>query len=167
MEKKIVEALKELGIPMGNLGFKYIKEAVTMITADQTCLDGITKPGGLYHVIAKKQGTIATRVERAIRHAIEQCFLHLNTETLQSYFGNTADLDSGKLTNRNFLAALSYVINDEKPLPIIIDKPIISNNTDASCVICGSVSRLIKVDDRNICLVCIHKANLSLTANEN
>jgi hypothetical protein len=164
MEKKIIEVLKELGVPMGNLGFKYIREAVLIINEDQSRLDGITKVGGLYYTIAKKYGSAASRVERAIRHAIESSFSHLNIDTLQKYFGNTPDLNSGKLTNRNFLAALVYAINDN-PSPVVTVKPEISKE-DNSCAHCGSVTRLIKVENSNICLVCLHKANFSLTENE-
>lgn len=106
-EKKITEILKELGIPMGNLGYRYIKEAVSMIAEDDEWLQMITNPDGLYATIGKKFGTKGTRVERAIRHAIEGCFSHGNTETIQKYFGYTANMATGKLTNKNFIAALA------------------------------------------------------------
>jgi hypothetical protein len=163
MEKKIIEALKELGVPMGNLGFKYIREAVLIVNDDESWLDGITKPGGLYYTVANKFGTAPSRVERAIRHAIEQCFLHLNMETLHKYFGNAADLNKGMLSNRNFLAALVYALNDGNASDTS-EKPVTSNSDEGSCALCGSNSRLIKVDNNRICLVCLHKANLSLTA---
>ncbi len=111
MGKKIKEILKELGIPMGNLGFGYILEAVKIVAEDKTQLQSITKHGGLYWMIAKKFGTTPTRVERAIRHAIEQSFLHCNAETLYKYFGNSPDINSGKLANRNFIAALANEIS--------------------------------------------------------
>jgi hypothetical protein len=148
---------------MGNLGFKYIREAVLIVNDDESWLDGITKPGGLYYSVAKKYGTTSSRVERSIRHAIEQSFLHANLATLNIYFGNTADLDSGKLSNRNFLAALAYVLKDGNA-SVTSKNPVTSNVTGESCTLCGSESRLIKVDNNHICLVCLHKANLSLTA---
>jgi hypothetical protein len=166
MEKKIIEVLKDLGVPMGNLGFKYIREAVLIIIADQSKLDGITKHGGLYYTVAKKYGTAPSRVERAIRHAIEQSFIHLDLEILQKYFGNTADLNSGKLSNRNFLAALAYAISEDNALPIATEMLGISEDNNISCAICRSGHRLIKVDDHYLCMVCLHKANLSLTVNE-
>lgn len=107
MENKIVGILKELGIPMGNLGFGYIKEAVKMVARDKSWLRDITGPEGLYAVIAETFHTKASRVERAIRHAIEQCFLNGDTEIIYKQFGNSASVKSGKLTNRNFIAALA------------------------------------------------------------
>jgi hypothetical protein len=166
MDKKIVEVLKELGVPMGNLGFKYIREAMYILNIDPKQIDGITKPGGLYFTIAKKYGSVPTRVERAIRHAIESSFLHVDVDVIRNYFGNTADLSNGKLTNRNFLAALAYAISEDKPSTIALDKhEIIKNNDDKSCALCGAGHKLVKVDDRYLCMVCLHKANLSLTEN--
>ena len=107
MESKVIAILKELGISMGNLGFSYIKEALLMISQNEANLHSITAPYGLYGVIAKKNSTTPSRVERAMRHAIESMFLHCNTETLYKYFGNTPDLKSGKLTNKNFIAILA------------------------------------------------------------
>lgn len=111
MESKIIEILKELGIPMGILGFKYIKEAVIIAAGNDDALSGITKSGGIYDTVAKKNNSTKTRVERAIRHAIEQCFIRPNTKVIEKYFGNTPDISSGKLTNRNFIAALVDVVN--------------------------------------------------------
>lgn len=107
MESKVIAILKDLGIPMGNLGFGYIKEALLMISQNETDLKYITASYGLYGAIAKKHGATPSRVERAMRHAIESMFLHCNSETLYKYFGNTPDLKSGKLTNKNFIATLA------------------------------------------------------------
>jgi hypothetical protein len=165
MEKKITEALMELGIPMGNLGFKYIKSALLILEEDPATIDGITKPGGIYHKVAKQFGTMPSRVERAIRHAIEQCFSHCGIDVMQKYFGNTADLDSGKLTNRNFLAALAYTVSDEKPVKYENQK--VANNSTVSCSICHDYKiRLIKLEGGCLCIACLHRANLSLSAEE-
>lgn len=107
MESKVIAILKELGIPMGNLGFSYIKEALLMVSQNETDLKYITASYGLYGAIAKKHGATPSRVERAMRHAIESMFLHCNSDTLYKYFGNTPDLKSGKLTNKNFIATLA------------------------------------------------------------
>lgn len=105
MENKITDILKDLGIPMSNLGFKYIKEALILTINGQTEISGITKPGGLYELISEKHNTKSSRVERAIRHAMETCFIKCDKDTIKKYFGNTS-----KLTNRNFIAALSYEV---------------------------------------------------------
>lgn len=165
MEKKIIEALKELGVPMGNLGFRYMKEALLILNGHTDMLEGITKPGGLYYIISKKCNTTPSRVERAIRHSIEQCFSKLNLDTLQKYFGNTADMNSGKLSNRNFLASLSYVIYEDKMSGSDIEVPALSSENEELCAICGSNSKLIKVNSGNICRKCLLEANLNIVEN--
>ena len=108
MEKKITAILKDLGMPMGNLGFKYIKDGTLAAVEDESIMYGITK-GGLYIVVAKKNGTTPSRVERAIRHGIETVFATCNKDTLAKYFGDNVGI---KLTNRNFIAALVNEIKE-------------------------------------------------------
>jgi two-component system response regulator (stage 0 sporulation protein A) len=110
MEKKIIEILKDLGIPMGNKGIKYIKDAVKTVAEGEAILYNMTLHGGLYETIAVLNNTESTRVERAMRHAIECCFKNCDKEILRGYFGNV----TGKLTNRNFIAALACEVRLNK-----------------------------------------------------
>lgn len=109
MEKKITAILKDLGMPMGNLGFKYIKDGVLAAVEDESIMYGITK-GGLYTVVAKKNGTTPSRVQLAIRHGIETSFALCDKDTLAKYFGRNVDK---KPTNRNFIAALVNELKED------------------------------------------------------
>ncbi|WFR56418.1 sporulation initiation factor Spo0A C-terminal domain-containing protein [Anaerocolumna sp. AGMB13025] len=105
-DKKIVEILMSLKLPMSNLGFKYIVTAVKMVIADESKLRKITGPDGMYGVIAKEYNSTPSRVERAIRHEIEIAFSMADKEVLKKYFGHP----DGKETNKNFIAVLAYQI---------------------------------------------------------
>jgi hypothetical protein len=107
-DRKIVEALKELKIPMGNLGFRYIETAVKAVIADEDMLRYMTKADGLYEVVAKKHGSTPSRVERSIRHGIEVAFRLADREVLRKYIGHA----DGKETNRNFIALLASTIRE-------------------------------------------------------
>ena len=151
MESKVIAILKELGISMGNLGFSYIKEALLMISQNEANLQSITAPYGLYGVIAKKNNTTPSRVERAMRHAIESMFLHCNTDTLYKYFGNTPDLKSGKLTNKNFIAILAEELKmgvettEHKVIQTELIEPILPNLSEISTVaLLEELSRRVK-----------------------
>lgn len=109
MEKKIIAILKDLGIPMGNLGFKYIKDAITLTAENEDLMRSMTKPDGLYNLVAKKHHSTIQRVDLSIRHAVEYCSRHCDTDTIQKYFGNVG---TTKLTNRNFIAALVYAVRE-------------------------------------------------------
>jgi len=109
MEKKIVEVLKELNIPMGNLGFTYLRTAIKEVVLDEEKLRSMTKVGGLYDIVAKEHHSTPSRTERAIRHAIETSFAEASETVLIKYLGST----KGKLTNKNFIAALAYEIKSE------------------------------------------------------
>ena len=99
MKKKIYVTLNELGVPFGLKGRDYIETAVELIL-NEGRMD-ITKE--LYPRIAKEFETKALRVERAIRHAIEECFSNADPKILKEFFGNTISFQSGKVTNLNFL----------------------------------------------------------------
>ena len=99
MQKKIHKALNEIGVPCGLLGRDYIEIAVEIIL--QKGRQSITYE--LYPAIAKKTGSKAHRVERAIRHAIERTFETADPKQILEWFGNTLSLKSGKLANGDFL----------------------------------------------------------------
>lgn len=106
MDKKITLLLMELCIPAGNLGFKYLITGIKEVAADEDKLRCITKLGGLYDIIANTHNTTPSRVERAIRHAIETSVLVADKRVLSKYLGNV----KANETNRNFIAALAIVV---------------------------------------------------------
>ena len=95
-----------LGLAPELLGFKYLREAVLMVLDEpKTLHKGITKI--IYPEIAKRNNTTASRVERAMRYAIECTFLKKDAKVLEDYFGNIISMTSGKLTNGAFIAAVA------------------------------------------------------------
>lgn len=100
----ISDILRDLGVPAHLKGYKYIRLSVRLCIDNSTMLDSVTK--FLYPAIAEKYDTTSSRVERAIRHAIEVAWDRGNPDVLQSYFGNTISSDRGKPTNSEFIALL-------------------------------------------------------------
>ena len=100
----ISKLLKELGVPPHLLGYDYIKFAILLIASDESYLRRITK--GLYSDIAEKFQTTPSRVERAIRHCIEVSFNRAKAEKMEEIFSYTININTGKLTNSEFLAVL-------------------------------------------------------------
>jgi len=109
MEKKIIKALQELCIPMGNLGFRYVKTAVVAVIEDETALDNMTGSYGIYDTVAKKHNTTLTRAERAIRHASEVSDKYVPTDVKEKYFGKV----KGKVKNSDFIAGIAFTIKTE------------------------------------------------------
>ena len=100
----ISDTLLDVGINPGLLGWDYLKVGVEMVYNDREYLRSIT--GKLYPDIAKEVGSTASRVERAIRHAIESAFNNMTEDTCKKYFGNVVSLNSGKTTNTTFIAVI-------------------------------------------------------------
>ena len=97
--------LHELGIPAHIKGYQYLRDAITMVVKDQEMMGSVTKI--LYPAIAKKNQTTASRVERAIRHAIEVAWGRGKMETIDELFGYTISTGKGKPTNSEFIALIS------------------------------------------------------------
>ena len=106
----IHEILLSIGIPPNLLGYMYLVEALQMIMLNPLYLNGITK--GLYIDIARKYGSTPSRVERAIRHAINTAWLIGNMEYIDHIFKNCVRPDKGVPTNSLFLARLFYYISN-------------------------------------------------------
>jgi two-component system response regulator (stage 0 sporulation protein A) len=102
MEKKIYNLLNKVGVPFNLKGRGYIGTAIEIVYNNENI--SVTKQ--LYPEIAKKHNTTPTRVERAIRHAVETVFYYADLDNLQDMFGNTIGKYSGKLTNSAFIIAL-------------------------------------------------------------
>ncbi|MBQ8043355.1 MAG: hypothetical protein IJ272_04305 [Clostridia bacterium] len=105
IEKEITEILHVLGVPAHIKGYQYLRTAILMAVMDPAVLDKTTKV--LYPKVAKHYGTTASRTERAIRHSIEVAWERGNIDVLNSYFGNTIDINRGKPTNSEFIAMIA------------------------------------------------------------
>ena len=105
LEIIITEIIHEIGIPAHIKGYQYIRYSIMLAVKDETIISSITKT--LYPTVAKKHNTTSSRVERAIRHAIESAWDRGNVDTLNSYFGYTVQNNKGKPTNSEFIAMIS------------------------------------------------------------
>ena len=105
VEKDVTDMIHEIGVPAHIKGYQYLREAIMMSVQDVEMLNSITKI--LYPTIAKKFQTTSSRVERAIRHAIEVAWNRGKMETLDAMFGYTINTGKGKPTNSEFIALIA------------------------------------------------------------
>lgn len=105
LEKYVTDMIHEIGVPAHIKGYQYLREAIMMSVEDIEMLNSITKI--LYPSIAKKFQTTPSRVERAIRHAIEVAWSRGKMETLDALFGYTINIGKGKPTNSEFIALIA------------------------------------------------------------
>ena len=105
LEADVTDIIHEIGVPAHIKGYQYLREAIMMAVEDIESVSAITKV--LYPSIAKKFHTTSSRVERAIRHAIEVAWDRGDLETLQSYFGYTVSGVKGKPTNSEFISMIA------------------------------------------------------------
>ncbi len=105
LEKDVTDMIHELGVPAHIKGYQYLREAIMMSVEDIEMLNSITKI--LYPTIAKRFQTTPSRVERAIRHAIEVAWSRGKMETLDALFGYTINTGKGKPTNSEFIALIA------------------------------------------------------------
>ena len=112
MERQVTAIIHEIGVPAHIKGYQYLREAIGLAVADMEIINAVTKV--LYPAVAKKFGTTASRVERAIRHAIEVAWDRGDLETLQKYFGYTVSNAKGKPTNSEFIAMIADRISLER-----------------------------------------------------
>lgn len=105
LEKDVTDMIHEIGVPAHIKGYQYLREAIMMSVDDSDMLGSITKI--LYPTIAGKYQTTSSRVERAIRHAIEVAWNRGRMETLDSLFGYTISTGKGKPTNSEFIALIA------------------------------------------------------------
>jgi len=105
LEQDVTDMIHEIGVPAHIKGYQYLREAIMMSVEDQSMISSITKI--LYPTIAKRFQTTPSRVERAIRHAIEVAWSRGRMETLDSLFGYTIDTGKGKPTNSEFIALIA------------------------------------------------------------
>lgn len=105
LDASITSIIHEIGVPAHIKGYLYLREAITMVYNDVELLGSITKV--LYPDIAKKFNTTASRVERAIRHAIEVAWSRGNLDSISSMFGYTISNTKAKPTNSEFIAMVA------------------------------------------------------------
>lgn len=105
LEADITNIIHEIGVPAHIKGYHYLREAILMVVKDMDLLGGITKE--LYPMIAEKFNTTPSRVERAIRHAIEVAWNRGRVETINKIFGYTIHDEKGKPTNGEFIAMIA------------------------------------------------------------
>ncbi len=105
LEASVTSIIHEIGIPAHIKGYQYLREAILLTVRDMDIINAVTKV--LYPAVAKKFSTTPSRVERAIRHAIEVAWDRGDLETLQKYFGYTVSNIKGKPTNSEFIALIA------------------------------------------------------------
>ena len=104
-ELTVTEILHQIGVPAHIKGYQFLRDAILLTMDEPDYINAVTKR--LYPEIAKKNGTTASRVERAIRHAIEVAWDRGDVDTLNSYFGYTIHNLRGKPTNSEFIAMIA------------------------------------------------------------
>ena len=105
LEAMVTDIIHEIGVPAHIKGYQYLREAIVLTSNDMEMLGGVTKV--LYPAVAKKFNTTPSRVERAIRHAIEVAWDRGDVEVLQKFFGYTVSGIKGKPTNSEFIAMIA------------------------------------------------------------
>ena len=105
LEADVTEIIHEIGVPAHIKGYQYLRDAIVMSVNDMDMLNSITKV--LYPTIAKKYQTTSSRVERAIRHAIEVAWSRGKMDTIDEMFGYTIHNGKGKPTNSEFIALIT------------------------------------------------------------
>ena len=111
LETDVTNIIHEIGVPAHIKGYHYLRDAIMMAVNDMEMLNSITKI--LYPTIAKKHQTTSSRVERAIRHAIEVAWSRGKMDTIDALFGYTVSTGKGKPTNSEFIALIADKIRLE------------------------------------------------------
>jgi two-component system response regulator (stage 0 sporulation protein A) len=105
LEVRVTNVLHQIGVPAHIKGYHFLREAIMMTVKDMEAVSAVTKV--LYPTIAKRFKTTPSRVERAIRHAIEVAWDRGDLDTLQGYFGYTISGVKGKPTNSEFISMIA------------------------------------------------------------
>ena len=105
LERLVTSIIHEVGVPAHIKGYQYVREAIVIAVQDMEVINAVTKV--LYPEVARRYNTTPSRVERAVRHAIETAWDRGDLETLQRYFGYTVSNTKGKPTNSEFIAMIA------------------------------------------------------------
>ena len=105
LEALVSDIMRQIGVPAHIKGYQYLRTSIILCVNDSEMLGSVTKV--LYPTVAKQYGTTASRVERAIRHAIEVAWNRGDVDVLSSFFGYTIQAERGKPTNSEFIAMIA------------------------------------------------------------
>lgn len=105
LETQVTAIIHEIGVPAHIKGYQFLRSSILIAVENMEVINAVTKV--LYPAVAKEYGTTASRVERAIRHAIEVAWDRGDIEVLQKYFGYTVSTSKGKPTNSEFIAMIA------------------------------------------------------------
>ncbi len=105
IESQVTQIIHQIGVPAHIKGYQYLRTAILLTIKDSDIINSVTKV--LYPSVAKKYSTTTSRVERAIRHAIEVAWDRGDVDTLNAYFGYTIQNNRGKPTNSEFIAMIA------------------------------------------------------------
>jgi two-component system response regulator (stage 0 sporulation protein A) len=105
LEVEVTRMIHQMGVPAHVKGYQYLRDAIVSVVQEVSLLGAVTKE--LYPMIAEKYSTTASRVERAIRHAIELAWDRGNIDFMNRFFGYTINVDRGKPTNSEFIAMVA------------------------------------------------------------
>ena len=105
IESQVTKVIHQIGVPAHIKGYQYLRTAIIMTVNDGDIINSVTKI--LYPSVARQYQTTSSRVERAIRHAIEVAWDRGDVDTLNSYFGYTIQNSRGKPTNSEFIAMIA------------------------------------------------------------
>ncbi len=114
IEMRVTDIIHLIGVPAHIKGYQYLRESIIMTVNDMEIINAITKV--LYPTVAKRYKTTSSRVERAIRHAIEVAWDRGDVETLNKYFGYTVSNIKGKPTNSEFISMIADKIRLERKI---------------------------------------------------
>ena len=117
LQISITRTLHELGVPSHIKGYQYIREGITLVYKRPDMIGGITKE--LYPEIAKRFDSTVSRVERAIRHAIEVSWNRGNWDLMEEIFGHSVDIDKAKPTNSEFIVTIADKLRLEFSKPLM------------------------------------------------
>jgi len=105
IDVEVTKMIQQMGVPAHVKGYQYLRESIVAVIKEVSLLGAVTKE--LYPMIAKRYATTPSRVERAIRHAIELAWDRGNIEFMNKFFGYTINVDRGKPTNSEFIAMVA------------------------------------------------------------
>ncbi len=105
LEAQVTKIIHQIGVPAHIKGYQYLRSSIIMVIHDAEVINSVTKV--LYPTVAKQYGTTSSRVERAIRHAIEVAWDRGDLDVLNSFFGYTVQNSRGKPTNSEFIAMIA------------------------------------------------------------
>lgn len=116
LEAQVTKIIHQIGVPAHIKGYQYLRTAILLTVNDSDIINSVTKI--LYPTVAKKYQTTTSRVERAIRHAIEVAWDRGDVDVLNSYFGYTIQNDRGKPTNSEFIAMIADNLRLKYKMPV-------------------------------------------------